>query len=795
MRKLIIACGFLITFQTAFECLAQSGIIKGKIRDATSGQSLIFANVQIENSNMGAITDTNGNFILTNLSPGVYNVVAVYLGYADMKIPEVIVTNNNPVVLEINMQPTSKQLNEIVVTPSPFKKTAESPVSVRTLGISEIERNPGANRDISKVLQSLPGVAQGVAFRNDLIIRGGGPGENRFFLEDVETPNINHFATQGASGGPVGMLDVNYIKSVDFMSGAFPAGTGNALSSVLKVNYKEPRDDRIGFRLTLGASDFGAAVEGPVNSKSGFFISYRRSYLQFLFKLLELPFLPIYNDLQYKFKYKINDKNEFYTIFLGAYDNFDLNLDANETQDQQYILSFIPENSQWSYTNGYVFKHYNRKGYSTFVFSRNMLNNEAYKYRDNIEEPDRLTLNYESQEQENKFRIETTQFLNWLRLNAGVNYEFAKYYNSTFNKIATSAGQVTLLYESDLNLHKWGAWIQGSKSFFEDKLELSFGIRGDANNYSSRMNNLLNHISPRFSASYQISPQLSVNFNIGKYYQLPPYTVLGYRDSTGELTNKQTLNYLSAVHYVAGIGYNTGFNSRITVEGFYKDYANYPFSLIDSISMANFGSDFGVVGNFPADSRSNGRAYGAEFLYQQKIYKGYYGIFAYTYVRSEFTDYKGNYVPSSWDSRHIISVTGGKKFKRNWEVGAKFRFSTGTPYTPLNVAASSKIENYNVNPTGILDYTRLNEERIETFHSLDIRVDKKFFFKKLSFNIYLDIQNVYNFITNEPYILISEKGGDGNPVVDPNQPDSYITYLDNNPTGNVLPTIGFILEY
>ena len=141
---------------------------------------------------------------------------------------------------------------------------------------------------------------------------GGAPNENRFYLDDVEVPNINHFATQGSSGGPVGLINVNFIKEVDFYSGAFPANRGNALSSVMNFRQADGRDDRIGGTFLMGSSDFGVTLEGPVGDKTTFLVSARRSYLQFLFQALGLPFLPTYNDFQTKIKHKIDQKNEIY---------------------------------------------------------------------------------------------------------------------------------------------------------------------------------------------------------------------------------------------------------------------------------------------------------------------------------------------------------------------------------------------------------------------------------------------------------------------------------------------------
>ncbi len=788
--------GIIAVICLTHQTFAQTGIIKGLVKDAETGEALGFANVQLEPSKQVTTTDINGNYIFNNLNPGLYNVVATYIGYEFQNKAEIQVTNNNPQIINFNLSSKGDKIEEVLVKVSPFEKNPEIPVSSRSLGIAEIERNPGANRDISKVVQSLPGVAQGVAFRNDLIIRGGGPNENRFFIEDIETPNINHFATQGASGGPVGMLDVNYIRKVDFMTSSFPANNYNALSSVMRVKFKNPRTDRVGLRGTFGASDFGLASEGPIGEKSSFFISGRRSYLQLLFKALGLPFLPVYNDLLYKYKTELGKKTEFYTIFLGAYDVNSLNLGANETEEQRYILSYLPSSKQWNYTNGYVVTHYHGKGFTNFVFSRNMLSNISTKYQDNVETADNLIQDYTSTEAENKFRVETKQKVNGYSINSGVNFEIAKYTNETFNKIALPTGPITIDYTSSLGLRKYGAWFQGSKQLFGNRLSVSGGFRTDFNDYSKDMNNPFKQLSPRVGLSYSISENFKLNSSWGIYYQLPSYVTMGYRDANNTLVNKDNgLSYIRARHNVLGIEYLTKIDSKIGVEGFYKNYSNYPFSLTDSISIANFGGDFGVVGNTPAASISNGRSYGLEFLYQQKMYKGFYGIFAYTFVRSEFEDRSGNFIPSSWDSQHIVSVTAGKQFKRNWSLGMKWRFSSGVPYTPYDVANSAVIANYNIQPQGFLDFSRLNSERIQPFHQLDMRVDKKYYFKNLNMNFYFDIQNAYNFQTQlSPYFDV-QRDANSNPIVDPNNPGSYLTRLVSNSTGTVLPTLGVIVEF
>lgn len=773
--------------------IAQTGTVKGVVADAITGEPLPFANVIHLESGEGVATDLDGKFEFEALEVGLQSFSISFIGYREKRVTEILVKANNPAVINVALEPASTELDAAVVKPSAFSRPTESPVSMRSVGISEIERSPGGNRDISKVIGTLPGVAQGVAFRNDLIIRGGGPNENRFYIDDVETPNINHFATQGASGGPVGMIDVNYLQGVDFYSGAFPTNTGNALSSVLRMKYRDARDDRMGMRLTFGASDFGLAAEGPLGERTTYLASVRRSYLQFLFSALELPFLPTYNDLQFKVKTRLKNRDEFYVIFLGAFDQNALNLDANETEAQRYILSYLPEQDQWNYTNGYVYKHYGNAGTTTIVASRNMLSNEQTKFANNDENDD-VILSYKSVEEENKFRVENTRLIGNWKTSYGLGYEFAQYGNSTFSRIASPEGEQTIDYSSNLSLNKGGAWAQASRILLQERLKISLGFRSDVSDYSSGTKNPLKQFSPRFSASFNVSPTVALNVNAGRYFQLPAYTTLGYSEDGSFVNRDNDLGYIRADHLVGGFAWDTKIESQVSVEGFWKGYSNYPMSLRDSVSLANFGSEFGVVGDVPVSNDSEGRSFGFEFMYRQLMYEGFYGIVAYTYVRSEF-GLKDNLIASAWDQRHLISLTAGKKFDKGWELGLKWRFSAGSPYTPYDEEQSALIENYSINPLGIRDFDRLNSERIPAFHALDLRLDKKFFLKNLSMNFYLDIQNSYNFIADQAPLLIAETDDLGNYLVDPNDNSRYLVRLEDNPVGSVLPTIGVIIEY
>ena len=790
---------FILVLWAAF-ATAQSAYISGTITALPLNEPVPFVPVVIQGTTTGATTDIDGKYTISNLQPGLYNIECAAIGYKKALVFEVEVTNDRPAVVNIQLEEVVNETGPVEIVGTRRSNEDESPVSVRSIGVNEIKRNPGGDRDISKVIRTLPGVAAIPSFRNDLIIRGGAANENRFYIDGIEIPNINHFATQGSNGGPKGLINVDLISEVEFYAGAFPSARGNALSSVMEFQFKDARKDKWASNIIVGSSDIGITLEGPTGKNSGLTFSARRSYLQFLFSALGLPFLPAYNDYNLKWKWDINEKNKLSILSLGALDNFTLNLKlaedtANENFDfNRYLLDNLVINNQWNYAFGVKWDHYGDKSKWTVVASRNMLQNDAYKYYDNDETKARK-FDYSSSEQENKLRIENKISGQGWKLLYGVSYEYAQYFNysnlSEYNPAIQDTFRVD--YRTNFNMHKYGAFVQSSKTLLDQRLTLSAGLRADGNDFNASMSNLKNQISPRVSLRYAFAPQWSFNANAGIYYQQPNYLSLGYQVD-GVFVNKD-MRYVSCSQAVAGVQYNWDKrNTIISVEGFYKYYDHYPVSVNRGISIANLGADFGTVGNEALTSTGLGRSRGVEVLYQQKFFKGLYGILAYTYVNSEFTGASGAWTPSSWDSRHLVSITGGKVLKRNWEVGFVFRFSGGLPYTPDDVAASMNIQNWDALGVAVNDWSQLNTQRAGVYQQLDLRVDKKWYNKRWTLDLYFDIQNALGYETQLKPLLDVQRDALGNPVVDPNNPSQYLPNSIPNTNGTVLPSVGIIIE-
>jgi hypothetical protein len=645
--------------------------IKGTVIDKNSRQPLEFINVMIIGLNKGSVTNAEGRFTIEQVPPGIYRLQASAIGYKSVTTSEYILSTKN-LNIPIEMEENLTELEGVTITASPFRRDVESPVSLRIIGIQEIEKSPGANRDISRIVQSYPGVAfSPIGYRNDLIVRGGAPSENRFYLDGVEIPNINHFSTQGASGGPVGILNADLIREVNFYTGAFPADKGNALSSVLDFKLRDGDMERNSLKATLGASEVSLASNGHIGKKTSYLVSVRQSYLQFLFDMLDLPFLPTFTDAQFKLKTRFNEQNELTVLGLGGIDNMRLNTKA-DSEDNEYILSYLPKIKQETFTVGAVYRHYAGAHVQSAVVSHSYLNNRNTKYRRNDEShPDNLMLRLRSTEQETKLRLEnSTTFRNW-KINLGINLDYSQYTNTTFQRVYTNQPQ-TFDYHTYLGILRWGLFGTINYTSMDDRFTASLGLRADASDYSSTMKNLSDQLSPRLSLSYQLADHWFASGNAGLYYQLPAYMALGFKNNNGTFANKYNLRYMKVSEGSLGISWRKGDTFEASVEGFYKDYDKIPLSVADGIPLNCKGNDYGVVGNELLTSTAQGRSYGAEILVKWLIAKKLNLASSFTLFKSEYrNDKESEYIASAWDNRYIFNLRGTYNLPHQWSFGMK----------------------------------------------------------------------------------------------------------------------------
>ena len=814
-KKIVVFSIFSLSILTT--TAQNNGRLSGVVVDKLTQKILPNVSVSIEGIAKGVIADTNGIFRITGIPLKTYNIIFSLVGYKKQILFNVVINAGNENNFNIELEQSGGALTEVLVKTN--KRTAraatlETPLSVQRLTTEEIKSNPGGNFDISKVIQSLPGVgggAGGGGFRNDIIIRGGAPSENVFYLDGIEVPVINHFQTQGSAGGPQGILNVSFIEDVKLSSSAFDARYDNALSSVFQFKQKTGNINKLQGNIRLSATELSGTLEGPLSKdkKTTFLASIRRSYLQLLFTAIDLPIRPSYWDFQTKITRQIDKKTTLSFIGIGAIDDFRFAAIKKATPEKLYILNSNAFIKQWTYTAGLSLKRLVKNGFVNIALSRNTFDNDVNQYEDNTTQIEaQKTLTYRSRETENKLRVDINKNINDWKIAYGTVAQVSEYDTKTFAVIRRELkdgfgniiqNAVTVNFTSPLNSFlRYGAFAQVSKRFFNSRLGISAGLRSDMNTFTTTGNNGLKTLSPRISASYILADKWTANASIGRYFKIAPYTILGFANNANNLVNKNSL-YQRSDHYVAGIEYLPNDGLRFTAEGFYKDYANVPVSISKGISLANLGGDFNVLGNEAVVTNGKGRAYGFEFFAQKKLTNKFFGILSYTFYRSEYAGLDNKLIASAWDNRHLLTVTWGYKFPRNIELGLKFRYQGGALYSPFDDVASKA--NYLSLGQGIVDYARLNTQRLGGFNSGDVRIDKKWNFKKMTIDLFLDVTNWY--IAKNPAIptYTFRRNANNTAFLTTNglpinmNGSNAIPILLSNDDPQVTPTLGFIIEF
>ncbi|MFN4147406.1 MAG: TonB-dependent receptor [Runella sp.] len=803
----------LIVFSiNAYSQTQRTGTIVGSVRDKNTQEALIGVGVVLEGTQIGTTTDIEGRYKLT-APVGSYNLKATFVGYKPLTKFNINLTSGNAQEISFELEDETKALGEVVIKTNravAAVATVETPNSIQRLSTEEIRSNPGGNFDISRVIQALPGVGGTSGsvggFRNDIIIRGGAPNENVYFLDGIEIPVINHFATQGAAGGPTGILNVSFIEDVTLKSSSWEAKYDNALASVFQFKQREGNPERLSGNVRLSATELAGTLEGPLAKNTTFLASARRSYLQLLFSAIDLPIRPSYWDFQYKTTTKLNAKTTLTTLGVGAIDDFSFAVPRQSTPENEYILRANPIIKQWNYTIGASIRRLIDNGFVNIALSRNMFDNSLTRFEDNTRPTTTpKTLDVSSQEIENKLRIDVNKTLNGWKFSYGGVLQYVKYNSNFFNQFrreirdeqgALIQPAVNIRFNTDINFFRYGLFGQFAKTF--GRFSLSGGVRTDMNNFIDEGNNPLRALSPRVAVSYALTDKWNLNASVGQYYKIPIYTVLGFRNEAGQLVNRDN-RYIGSTHFVAGVEFVPQPSTRFTVEGFYKNYQNYPVSVRDGISLANQGGDFGSIGNERTQSTGQGRAYGMEVFFQQKLTKNIFATASYTLVWSRFSGLNGVLIPSAWDSRHLISGILGRKFKRGWEMGLRYRFASGAPFTPFDLVASQR--NYAAIGTGVLDFAQLNTLRLRSFSQFDFRLDKKWNYKRATLDVFFDVTNA--FVQSNPAFpqftfKRTADGSDwlttnGRPLALDGSNGQPLILINDDPA--VVPTLGFIVEF
>lgn len=714
------------------------GSITGEVIDRDTKQGIVGAVVEVLNSDVYTTTDIHGVFIIEGLEPKTYNLKISGSYYVTTYKTDVVVTGRQSAKVVIELKLASYETEEVVVSSERFfDKPQDLKTSTNSLTQEEIRRVAGAVEDLNRMVQTLPGVTTATDSRNDLIVRGGSPIENFIIVEGIEVPNINHFGTQGASGGPIGMINVDFLNNVTFSAGGFPAKYGDRLSSIMDVQYRNGDKYDFNCKIDIGIAGGGIILEGPLqDGKSSYLFSARKSYLDLILSSTGLTALPNYSNFNLKATYELSEKHKLSLIGLGGIDK--ISFKGYDDEDDPFIES--TDFAGWQAAGGLVHKWL--VGDKTYL--QTSVSTNQYQREVNIDSLGKPTFNNESLDGEYVLRSDLSQrFSPTDLLEVGISAKYIRNDNSLFRAQTIDIYGSTLPelnYSAVAEAYKFGPYVQYSKKFF-NRLDLTAGLRYD---YFSYLNDE-STIAPRASAGFYILDNLKLNAAYGIYYQAPPLLWLVSYDQNKDLKQIKT------EQYVAGFEYYPAEDIKVTVEYFEKQYSDYPNSMPNpQVTYANAGAEYQTLGLEPLLPASDGYARGIEFFIQKKLSSSLYGMLNYSFSKIRFTSLDGIERPGSFDYGNVFTAILGYKVTNNFELSVKYRFMRGRPYTPLDEQASAQL-----NQT-VYDFERYNGVRYDDYQRLDVRVDYRFELLGWNLTTYIDFQNVLN-IENVEQVIWNQK--------------------------------------
>ncbi len=707
----------------------RTGTIKGKVIDEEVRSAVAYATVSLSGTELSATTDNAGVFTISDIPVGSY-VLKVSAPYYSTKLqPDIVVKSSRitQVEIELTLSLDVQEHEEVTVTAGFYSDSRQKSASVTSFSNEEIRRAAGSGGDVSRIISGLPSIARVNDQVNTLIVRGGSPVENAFYIDNIAIPNINHYPIQGSSGGALALLNVDFIKDVQFFSGGFSPIYGNRLSSVMDVSFREGNRDELDFQADFSMAGVGLITEGPLPGRKGsWMLSARHSYLDLIDKYFDIGAAPVYGDIQGKVTYDLSPGSQL--SLLGVWGNDKSGWDKErslELGDSNY--GYHDAVNQTFGANW--FHAWGASGYSTTSVSRSHIKYNII-YTDTAS--DRLILRNNSWEEDFTLRNVNTFRLSHVYK---INFGFEAQYLRTRNNYALGAGSDVLgnpYPDIHIDVQKDSGRYAG---FFNTGIDLfqnmtvNLGVRLDHLSYNRNTN-----ISPRFSLSYSLTSRTSLNASAGIFYQNLPNLLLLQNEVHRELKDPR------AVHYVLGISHLLSPNTRFTLEGYYKDYRHMP---LDPVQPSLYVLDeiyYNGYYTYHDKLMDTGKAhaYGVEIMVQKKLADKVYGLVSAAYFRTRYLGLDGIWRSRVYDNKIIFSVEGGYKPSRSWEFSCKWHYAGGVPYTPFDLETSSAIN------SGIFDKARINGERLQAYHSLNLRADKRFYFGRSNLTAYFSIWNVYN---------------------------------------------------
>ncbi len=723
-----LCCVCMLAAAMSMNATEFRGSISGSIVDAVTKQPVAGVTIRLLSTKSGAVSTESGIYKIADVPVGTYSLEYKRIGYATMVKTDIIVRSSRITEVSAEMIESPVVSEEVTVRPAYFSQDINQVSNTLQFSNEEIRRAPGSFGDISRIVSGMPSTAKVDDQSNALIVRGGSPIENGFYVDNIEITNINHFPSQGTSAGSTSIIPVDLLQSADFSAGGFSAAYGDKLSSIMNIQLRKGNSEETDLQLDFNVMGFGGIIDGPfANGKATYILAARRSYLDLLAEAAGINLLPSFGDAQIKITYDIDNKHSLSLLGIFSDDHIQSDsVNARENKQTAYGSDDIYDGTvgiNWRYLWGE-----NAYTQTSVAFTHTNFNNH---YRDNVTGKD--ILRKQSIEQYVRLRsISAIAFSPFISLECGVEAKYIHADNSIRfglqnNAVGDSVGLFTLQGKKDAS--RGGLFTTITYTPFS-VLKIAAGMRVEYATISETIT-----YSPKISIVYSLSDHSVITANTGIYYQGIPLLMAAQNPA---LTKPQDMQ---AIHYVLGFQQILSADTRLLMEIYGKEYKGFP---VDPNEAGLFAVDepydrIGFYTYHPALVMSGkARSYGAEISVQKKLSDNFYGITGLSWFRSEYAGYDGVWRNRVFDNRIVFSIEGGITLSKDWEISSRWIYAGGRPYTPFNTELSRQTG------IGILDDTRINSSRFPAYHSLNIRADKRFFFEKSTLIAYISIWNVYN---------------------------------------------------
>ncbi|MBI5726917.1 MAG: TonB-dependent receptor [Ignavibacteriales bacterium] len=703
-----------------------SGTLRGVVTDQLNKQLLPGVTIVIKKINTGGVTGENGFFEIKNIPPGTYTISFSCIGYQTATYTDVVIRPDRITSADAGLTAVPVEMADVVVSAGYFNATEQKPISMTNFSAEEVRRSPGTAGDVSRVLFSLPSVAKVNDQRNSLIVRGGSPVENSYYLDNIEIPNINHFPVQGSSDGPIGLINLYYVKDVNFLTGGFSPAFGDRLSSVMEINFREGSREKTEFQTDLSMSGFGASLEGPLGKNASYMVSASKSYLDLIMDAAQTGgALPKYGDMQGKIVVDVDQQNKLTFLNVLSIDDIDL-----EYKNAVKAESFVYGTSTGS-SNVFGVNWQNVRG--TGGYSNTALSYSYSGYDRDYSETRTLNHLLSNKSSENEITLRNSNMFTLSKgnmLEAGLENKFIfNTFDMTYEKWQDDFGNPTGALTVDKKFKEMKTALFAVAHFSPlTKLKADFGLRADYFTFNKSFT-----VAPRATITYMPDAETGISASAGIFYQQIPSLILAQNDAFNNLSVPR------ADHFILGMSRMLSESTRLSIEGYYKEYSSFP---VDPRQPTEFMFDQVMKNGLfltHAELKDNGKAVskGIELLIQKKLADEIYGLFSLGYSKAKYRGYNNTWYDRMYDNRVNLTAEGGYLPGSNWEFKLRWSYAGGAPYTPFDMVASEN------NHKGVLDINGVNSKRLPDYHSLNLRVDKRFNFERSNLLVYLSVWNAY----------------------------------------------------